>query len=76
MDFLALTPVGEPQAFAQADVGAKNYVADANGIIRNVAPNHSQALLNAGHVPITPAGWSRPAITVTNADGAKTTHFA
>jgi hypothetical protein len=57
MDFLAITPAGDVQPFANIDVGGKTYVADSNGVISGVAPNHSQSLLVCGAVPLPPAGW-------------------
>jgi hypothetical protein len=48
MDFLALTPAGAAQPFANIDVGGKTYVADSNGVISGVTPNHSQSLLVCG----------------------------
>jgi hypothetical protein len=41
MDFLALTPAGEPQPHAQFDIGGKTYSADANGAVHGVKPNHT-----------------------------------
>jgi hypothetical protein len=67
MDFLAITPAGDVQPFANIDVGGKTYVADSNGVISGVAPNHCQSLLVCGAVPLTPPKWvdQRPLIVVT-----------
>jgi hypothetical protein len=66
MDFLALTPAGAAQPFANLDVGGKTYVADSSGVIHGVTSNHSQSLLACGAVPLPPAGWTdqRHVITV------------
>jgi len=67
VDFLALTPAGAAQPFANLDVGGKTYVADANGVIHGVTPNHAQSLLACGAVPLTPPKWvdQRSLIVVT-----------
>jgi hypothetical protein len=60
-DFLALTPAGEPWPGARFEVGVGGrYEADEHGIITNVLPNHASNLLNAGAVPLPPAGWVDP----------------
>jgi hypothetical protein len=68
MDFLATTPAGDVQPFANVDVGGRTYVADSNGVIHGVTPNHSQSLLACGAVPLPPAGWTDHRAVV-SADG-------
>jgi hypothetical protein len=60
-DFLALDPNGNVQPGAQIEVGSGGrYEADSNGIISGVKPNHAGSLINAGAVPLPPAGWVDP----------------
>ena len=66
MDFLALTPAGEPQLNAQFDIGGKTYTANSNAIVYHVEARHTHGMLNSHAVPLPPRGWSdpRPIITV------------
>jgi hypothetical protein len=60
-DFLALTPAGEPWPGARFEVGVGGrYVADANGIVSGVLPNHSTNMLACGAVPLLPVGFVDP----------------
>jgi hypothetical protein len=61
MDFLALTPTGDPAPHAQFHVGVGGrYEANEHGVVNDVLPNHAVHLLNSGAVPLPPAGWVDP----------------
>jgi hypothetical protein len=64
MDFLALTPTGQPQPNAAFDIGGKTYVADSSAIVHRVAANHTHGLLNMGAVPLPPSGWKDPRLVI------------
>jgi hypothetical protein len=64
MDFLALTPSGDPHPHAQFHVGNARYESESDGIVRDVAPNHAVHLLNSGAVPLTPPSWVDPRVVV------------
>jgi hypothetical protein len=65
-DFLALDSNGNAQPGAQFEIGvAGRYVADSNGIVSGVLPNHASSLLNSGAVPLLPPGFVDPRIVAT-----------
>jgi hypothetical protein len=60
-DFLALDTNGNPHSGAQFEVGVGGrYVADANGVVSGVLPNHATNMLACGAVPLLPVGFVDP----------------